>query len=125
MTNRVKPFCVLLVLVALLVVACADSESTESNLPEPETEGTAEEAPKEDDKPGIDPDPDPLLDPEGEREPLDEIQIRIDGILLETDVPPEIIEGRTLVPMRVYLKPWELKWNGMTLQGLWKQQGKS
>ena len=30
-----------------------------------------------------------------------DIEVRVDGVVLETDVPPAIIDGRTMVPMRV------------------------
>ena len=29
-----------------------------------------------------------------------DIEVRVDGVVLETDVPPAIIDGRTMVPMR-------------------------
>ena len=112
---------VVLVSIAGFLPGCAGPGTAEQSLPEAPAEDVSnEDADKTADKadqPQPVPAPDAPLEPEWEREPLETIQIRIDGVYLETDVPPEIIEGRTMVPMRALFEAMgaEVEWDDTTL----------
>ncbi len=120
---------VLLIVLALsaagFFTGCAEPEpDLQPPLEEPLQEEAPEEAaeeevgvePEKDERPAPPRAPELLPEPEEEREPLEEIEVLVDGVPLETDVPPEIIEGRTLVPMRALFESLgaQVEWDGAT-----------
>jgi len=56
---------------------------------------------------------------------LGEIRVRLDGRYLVFDVPPMIVNGRTLVPFRVIFEElgWEVNWNDETRTASGTRQG--